>query len=31
MPGTPNPLLGGLEAAGVVVNCPVMASFPREP
>jgi hypothetical protein len=31
MPGTANPLLGGLEAAGVVVNCPVMASFPREP
>jgi len=27
MPGTPNPGIGGLHAVGVVINCPVVATF----
>jgi hypothetical protein len=30
MPGVANPLVGGLNANGVVVNCPVIATFARE-
>ena len=29
MPGTPNSLLAGLHAVGVVINCPVVATFAR--
>jgi hypothetical protein len=30
-PGTPNPILGGLNAVNVVINCQVMASFALNP
>ena len=29
MPGAPNSLLAGLHAVGVVINCPVVATFAR--